>query len=588
MHGRVHLEDSWRFLLKAWLGNNRWPSTLYNVGVPYSSNTCVCVPHLGMRTEPPVEQPLCLQKMYSYPVKCKILSFAWSLTLALAAIAQDTCVGPFETDQQFTPRGTIDTLNQALWERRGIVPARVCSDVVFVRRVYIDLIGTLPDPVEVRAFLESDDPDKRRQLVDMLMLREEFADYWALKWCDLLRVKAEFPINLWPNAVQAYHRWVRDCIRHNKPYDLFVRELLTSSGSNFRVAPVNFYRAIQGHDPVNIASAVALTFMGSRLETWAPERREGMAAFFSRLAFKGTAEWKEEIVLCDPTASAPLTAVFPDGTSVTVPAFSDPRPVFAAWLISEENEWFGRSIVNRIWFWLMGRGIIHEPDDIRPDNPPANAELLAYLEKELAKAHYDLRHVFRLILNSSTYQQSAIPQSEDPDAANLCAFYKVRLLDAEVLIDALCWISGTDETYVSMIPEPFTFVPEHKRTISLADGSVTSQFLEMFGRPPRDTGFESERSSLITKAQRLHLLNSTHVQKKIERSRRLRSIIKAYKSDPGQIVRLIYLNLLSRYPTDDELVTALEYVEGSGLRVEQAATDVAWALVNSKEFLYRH
>jgi hypothetical protein len=455
--------------------------------------------------------------------------------------------------------------------------------------------GSLPEPQDVRGFLKDRRSDKRAALIDALLERDEFADYWTLKWCDLLRVKAEFPINLWPNAVQAYHRWIHDCLRENKPYDEFARELLTSSGSNFRVPQVNFYRAIQGREPAAIAGAVALTFMGVRLEKWPEARRSGMEAFFSRVAYKQTAEWKEEIVYLDPAPAKPLKAVFPDGVTVQIQPDEDPRVVFADWLISPNNEWFARNIVNRIWAWLLGRGIIHEPDDIRPDNPAVHPQLLAYLEKELVKADYDLRHIYRLILNSRTYQQSSIPRSpvgdagrDHPDAEALFAYYPVRRLDAEVLVDALCWISGTRESYSSAIPEPFTFIPEENRSIELADGSITSQFLEMFGRPARDTGLESERNNQPTDAQRLHLLNSTHVQNKIERSRRLNGLLRAAKGNRRMLINMIYLNILSRFPTQAELGAAEEYFQTKGTTLKQAADDLAWALINTKEFLYRH
>jgi len=498
--------------------------------------------------------------------------------------------GPFETGDKYAPKNHIDTLVVATLREKDIEPANLCSDAVFVRRVYLDVIGTLPEPQTVRDFLQDSDPNKRVALIDALLKRDEFADYWSLKWCDLLRVKAEFPINLWPNAVQAYHRWVHDCLKQNMPYDQFVREMLTLSGSNFRVPQVNFYRAIQGREPSAIAGAVALTFMGARLENWPAERRSGMEAFFSRVAYKTTSEWKEEIVYLDPAPTEPLQAVFPDGVAVQIPAGQDPRMVFAEWLISPENPWFARNIVNRLWSWLMGRGIIHEPDDIRPDNPPVHPELLAYLEKELVKADYDLRHIYRLILNSWTYQQSPIPRSNQPEAEALFACYPVRRLDAEVLIDALCWISGTgtQESYSSAIPEPFTFIPEENRTIELADGSITSQFLEMFGRPARDTGLESERNNQPSDAQSLHLLNSSHVQDKIERSTRLSAAVKAAKNNRGTLVSMVYLNILSRYPTQAEMAVAQQYFQTKGINPRQATNDLAWALVNTKEFVYRH
>jgi hypothetical protein len=372
------------------------------------------------------------------------------------------------------------------------------------------------------------------------------------------------------------------------PYDQFARELLTSSGSNFRVPQANFYRAIQGQEPSAIAGAVALTFMGVRFDQWPQERCSGMEAFFSRVAYKNTAEWKEEIVYLDPVATGPLKAVFPDGDAVQIQPGEDPRMVFADWLIAPENPWFARNIVNRVWAWLMGRGIIHEPDDIRPDNPAVHPQVLAYLEKELVKSKYDLRHIFRLILGSRTYQQSSIPLSNHPDTEAMFACYPVRRLEAEVLIDALCWISETQESYTSPIPEPFTFIPEENRSIELADGSITSQFLEMFGRPARDTGLESERNNQPTDAQRLHLLNSSHVQTKIERSKRLNALVRAAKGKRPKLIGDVYLNILSRYPSQEELTTAEQYLKTKGLGLRQAANDLVWALINTKEFLYRH
>jgi len=501
-----------------------------------------------------------------------------------------TRFGQFESNKKYTgiSNNRIDTLVMATLRKQGIHPANLCSDEVFIRRVYLDVIGTLPEPQKVQRFLQDRSPRKRAALIQILLQRDEFADYWSLKWCDLLRVKAEFPINLWPNAVQAYHRWIHDCLQQNMTYDQFVRELLTSSGSNFRVPQVNFYRAIQGQEPSAIAGAVALTFMGVRLDQWPEARRSGMEAFFSRVAYKQTAEWKEEIVHLDPAPVDSLKATFPDGVTVHIQPGEDPRVVFADWLITPDNPWFARNIVNRIWAWLLGRGLIHEPDDIRPDNPAVHPQLLAYLEKELVKADYDLRRIYRLILNSRTYQLCSIPRSNHPDAEALFAHYPVRQLEAEVLIDALCWISGTQESYSSPIPEPFTFIPEENRSIELADGSITSQFLEMFGRPARDTGLESERNNQPTDAQRLHLLNSTHVQSKIERSKRLNGLIRTAKGNRSTLINMIYLNILSRYPMPAEQAAAEKYFQTKGINLRQATNDLAWALINTKEFLYRH
>ena len=517
-----------------------------------------------------------------------LLTIAWLAATAVAWGVEPLPMRPVETEATVTTANSIDEHVVAGLQARGIAPAPLCSDEVFVRRVYLDVIGTLPETHEVRSFLEDRRPDKRAMLIDALLQRDEFADYWALKWCDLLRVKSEFPINLWPNAVQAYHRWIRDAIAQNKPYDQFVRELLTSTGSNFRVPPVNFYRAVQGHEPYALAATAALTFMGARVENWPEDRRQGLEACFSRLAYKQTAEWKEEIVYLDPTATTPLEAVFPDGTRAQIAPGDDPRRVFADWLITSDNAWFTANIANRVWAWLMGRGIVHEPDDLRPDNPPINPALLAALQQELVAAHYDLRQLYRVILNSRTYQQSAIARSDHPEAEALFAHYMIRRLDAEVLIDALNAICGSAEHYTSPIPEPFTYIPENQRTIALADGSISSPFLELFGRPARDTGLESERDNQPTDAQRLHLLNSTQIQQKIESSQWLRRLGREGRRDRQRAIRTLYLTVLSRYPTPEELETAQAYFRTGGLTPRAALCDLAWALINTKEFLYRH
>jgi hypothetical protein len=219
-------------------------------------------------------------------------AFAVVLMAALTGATPDkTPPSIFEAHGNMSPQSKVDELVFARLRRTNTSPANLCSDGVFVRRAYLDVIGTLPTADEARKFLKDQDPKKRIELVDRLLERKEFADYWAMKWSDLLRVKAEFPINLWPNAAQAYHHWIRDSIRDNKPYDRFVRELLTQSGSNFRVPPVNFYRAVQNREPQGIAQAVALTFMGSRADKWPKDRLAGMALFFGQIGNKSTAEW---------------------------------------------------------------------------------------------------------------------------------------------------------------------------------------------------------------------------------------------------------------------------------------------------------
>jgi len=495
---------------------------------------------------------------------------------------------PFTGQPARPSTNRLDEIVFARLKELGLQPANVCTDPIFIRRAYLDVIGTIPRGTEAREFILSQNPNKRRELIDRLLERDEFADYWAMKWSDLLRVKAEFPINLWPNAAQAYHRWIRTSIAGNKPADRFARELLLASGSNFREPPVNFYRAMQNREPAGIAQSVALIFMGARTEKWPAAEQANFAAFFSQLSYKSTAEWKEEIVFFDPAkgTNAATSLTLPDGTRVTLRPGQDPRELFADWLVEPKNRWFARNLANRAWSWLLGRGVIHEPDDIRPDNPPVNAELLAYLESELVASRFDLKHLFRLILHSQVYQLASVPRTNTPEAAVNFAHYSLRRLEAEVLIDAINQVTGSNEKYTSAIPEPFTVIPAGSRSIALPDGSITSAFLELFGRPARDTGLESERNNGITAAQRLHLLNSSHILRKIEQSR-LVEVQSQGRRPPNEIATALSLEILSRFPTRDELSAVAAHFRSAD-RTRDAVVDLAWALINSAEFLHRH
>lgn len=546
----------------------------------------------------------------------RLLVAAFLLVAGPAWGADDGPAGLYESEATPSRSNPIDRVVLPRLEAEGSRPV-LCSDAVFLRRAYLDLIGVLPTAAEARAFL--DDPDtahKRSALVDRLLSRDEFSDYWAMRWGDVLRIKAEFPVNLWPNAAQAYHRWVRASIAENKPYDQFVRELLTSSGSNFRVGPVNFYRAVQNRTPEGIAGAVALTFLGCRTDAWPADRVKGLAVFFSQVGYKPTREWKEESVFWDPLHSSvpaanvapekpetgakpappadppppprptPLVATFPDGSEVTVPVDRDPREVFADWLVTSKNPWLSRAIVNRVWYWMLGRGIVHEPDDIRDDNPPSVPELLKVLQASFERDRYDLKALYRLIANSSTYQLSSVPHDQDPRAAASFARYPLRRLDAEVLIDAINRITGTTDLYTSPIPEPFTYIPEDAPAVSIADGSITSPFLTLFGRSARATGMENERNNKPVPAQWLHLLNSSHIQRKLETSTTLRTIFDPSRK-PDQVVDDLYLTILSRFPTPEERKAVSNYMKSTRAR-RDVAIDLPWALFNSPEFLYRH
>jgi len=497
----------------------------------------------------------------------------------------------------------IDDLVHAKLRELGLPPSEPCSDAVFVRRIHLDTTGLLPTTRQAAAFLADPAPDKRAKLIDRLLDGPEFTDFVALKWGDLLRLKAEYPVRIWPKAVQAYHRWLRDAIAANMPYDQFATELLVSSGSNFRDGPANFYRAVPTKDPQTIAETTALLFMGARLSCarchddpntgLTNDDGLAMAAFFAGVRYKSTGEWKEEIVYTDPDATFrhPKTKQliaprFLNGAAPTIAPGQDARAVFAQWLTAPGNPWFARNAVNRMWGWTLGRALVEEADDLRPTNPATNPQLLDYLAGELVASKYDVRHVYRLMLNSATYQRSARPTELNAGDEMHYSHYPARRLSAEQLLDALNQVAETNDTYSSIIPEPYTKLPKDQMATRLSDGSITLPFLELFGRPPRDTPYESDRCATTSMRQALHMLNSGDIERKVTSGARIARLIKEGRTD-AQIVDDLYLAALSRPPTQQERETVLAYAKGKTPRT-RPLQDALWALLNTKEFLFNH
>ena len=318
---------------------------------------------------------------------------------------------------------------------------------------------------------------------------------------------------------------------------------------------MNFYRAVQSREPQAIAASVALVFMGTRLESWPADRQAAMAAFFSQVGYKPTGEWKEEIVYFDadkPPDATPRTLALPDGTAVRVGAGEDPREAFAAWLVSpREPVVRARRRQPRL---VLADGPRHRPRARRhpPGQRAVNAALLALLEREFQASRFDVKQLYRLILNSSTYQLSSIPAAPGPEAEANFAYTLARPLDAEVLVDAVCAVTGTSEQYSSAIPEPYTYIPPNVRSIALPDGSIRSAFLETFGRPPRDTGLLSERNGRPSASQRLYMLNSSDVQRKIQQGPKIQALLQT-RGTATEMVTAFYLAILSRLPTSDEV-----------------------------------
>lgn len=449
---------------------------------------------------------------------------------------------------------------------------KVCSDEVFIRRISITITGRLPQSEKVVQFLGSTNPRKREILIDELLNSDEYVRYIVMRWGDILRIKSEFPSNLWPNGEQAYNRWLYEKIAGNTPYNQFVTELLLSKGSNFRSPAVNFYRAFLKRTPENIYKNISLLFLGSRTPL-----DEGKICF-SQIRYKNTKEWKEEIVYVDIHALPASTSVkMYDSKEIKLAKDQDVRVPFVKWLTSKENKQFAGVMANRLWYWIIEQGIVHEPDDWGNHNLPSNPELMDFLTTRFVESGFDMKALMRLILNSKAFQSEMTPKG----------FYVPQRIQAEVIVDALADLTGISDSYRSRVPEPFTFYPEGTRSVDLGDATVSSSTLELFGRISRDVSLESQRSNKTTSRQLLYLTNSVDLEEKIRKSEKLNQIC-AQNKDVKGICNSITLMALSRYPTRDEIALFKSYAEKNNLKLRELATDILWTYINSTEFLYNH
>jgi len=472
----------------------------------------------------------------------------------------------------------IDRLAGQVLKEHGVTPSEMCTDDAFLRRTSLVLTGRLPSAAEARAFLADKSAGKRARIIDSLLLTDSYVDYFVMKWGDLLRIKSEFPSNLWPNAVQAYNRWLKVEIRDNVPYNKMVYELLTATGSDFRVGPTNFYRAFQTRSPEAWNNMVALLFLGSR--TADPQDE----IFFSNIAFKSSKEWKEEFLYPDiDKVVMNKTVTMPDGHTAAVSAGTDLRTPYVAWLTSPGNRQFARTIANRVWYWMLGRGIVQEPDDFRADNPPSNPALLDYLADQMVKSGFDMHAMLRLILNSQTYQRSSMPNDSNRGDEALFSHYKLQRLTAEALIDGICDLTQVSDQYYSRVPEPFTIFPPGTRAVQIEDGTITDAQLSLFGRPTRDVPYESDRRNDLNSKQVLYLINSSTINDKINKSPWLKGMLEQ-KMSMERIAEELYLGAVGRLPTDKEKQLAASLAKQTS--VPQASKELLWALINSREFLF--
>lgn len=400
------------------------------------------------------------------------------------------------------------------------------ADFLICRRLYLDICGRIPTPEEVGEYTASRDVKKREKLVERLLETDDYADYWAMRYCDVLRVKSEFPINLWPNAVYVYHRRIRDAIRNDEPWNDFARALLFARGSNFRVPEVNFLRATAEKTPEGISEAVTSALLLDPTDKY--------ARYFSRVGFKSTREWKEVIVYLKPG-----------------PEDATPN-AFMSLLEGPLAEKFVQTPVQRVHWWVYGT--------------LAKGGALDRWVSVFRNGGYRLKPLLRHVFNQPDYRRG-------PGKGG----FPARRLDAEVLDDAICSLTGAVRDFNSIAPEPYSFLPPTRKAVLIEDGSISSAFLLLFGRPARDSGLLEERNNTITAKQRLYLYNSSKLWRDLG-AMVARPSFKGL-SHKDQIEDL-YMRFLSRPPVKDELF----YLDQKN---SINARDVAWYILNSREFLYR-
>jgi uncharacterized protein DUF1549/uncharacterized protein DUF1553 len=505
----------------------------------------------------------------------------------------------------------IDQHVFAQLEKLHIAPSPLAPDEMFLRRAYLDATGLLPTPDEARAFLKETHPDKRARLIDALLARPEFAELWALKWSDLLRSEEK---SLDRKGVTLFHQWIRQSIADGKPLNEFAREVIAGRGSTYASPAANFYRALR--DPYSRSEAVAQVFLGVRVQCarchnhpfdrWTQNDYHSLAAFFARVQYRVVENnrrdkldshefdgeqvvWMDRVgEVKDPRTKEVLRPLLLGAPTPALPENADRLQVLADWVARPDNPFFARAQANRIWYHLMGRGLVEPNDDFRASNPPANEALLQALTDDFAGHHFDLRHLVRRVMNSRTYQLASRPNDTNREDEINCSHTLIRPLQAEALLDAVSRVLEVPVRFngqprglrAGQLPGVPAFQPRGTR---LTDAE---KFLQLFGRPERLLTCECERSNDSTLGQAFQLISGELLNKMLgEPDNRLGRLLKEGKSNQA-ILEELYLAALSRLPAPAEARVLLAQVEASADR-RAAWEDVVWGLLNSKSFLLR-
>lgn len=506
---------------------------------------------------------------------------------------------PTTVYEQLPRKNFIDGLVYDKLAKLGVTPSRPAPDATFLRRAHLDVIGRLPTPTEVRLFLADKAPDKRDRLVERLLVRPEYADHWANKWTDLLRPN---PYRVGIKAVFNFDNWVRQAFRRNMPYDEFVRAIVAAKGSTWRTSPATLFR--DRREPEEVTTLVSQLFLGVRLEcakchhhpfeVWGQDDFYGFAAYFAKVGRKGTGlsppiSGSEEIVYASKTGRGAVKHPLTGATMSPKPLFgeapedsrNDPRDALAEWITAPENPYFAQVIVNRVWMELMGRGLVEPVDDLRATNPPSNGPLLEALAADFRAHGCDLKHLIRTIMTSYVYGISSVPNDRNvADTRNHSRHYRQRLR-AEVVLDAVCDITG--------IPESYSAAPPGTRANALWTVRTESLTLDTFGRPDPNQDPPCERVSDTSVVQALHLMNAPSLHAKVTHDKGLAARLAAPEVSASAVAEELYLRVYARLPDDEEraLVSEVLAEAGDAMARRAAVEDLLWALLNTPEFLFK-
>ena len=527
-------------------------------------------------------------------------------------VATVTITSPYEhsvspipdSPQQGVHHNFIDAEINRKLTTLHLPPSPPCTDQEFIRRAYLDLIGTLPRPQEVQEFLDDGQPGKRLALVEKLLARPEYVDYWTYRWSDLLLVSSR---KLNQAGLWSFHQFIRQSVASNKRWDSFARDLLTAKGSNLTNGAVNYF--VLHKDTSQLMETTSVTFLGMSLacarchnhplEKWTQDQYWAMANLFGRITLKNGERAGEVLLQPQPHGEVlhlrrgvamPPTPL--DGAPLLLSDRRDRREHFADWLTAPGNPYFARAIINRVWRNFMGRGLVEAEDDLRTTNPPSNSTLLTVLEQDFIDHGYDIQRLIRLIMTSAAYQRSARPLPGNLVDDRYYSRYFPRRLSAEVVLDAYSQLLA--------VPTPFNQLesnardsvssisdyPLGTRALQLPDTRIVSRFMDTFGRPERDAACACERQNEANLAQALHLSNGHTLNEKLRGENSLVDRWVREKIDINAAIRQLYLLALCRLPTPEEARELLTKVNADTGPLRERLEDLCWAVLTSREFLF--